>query len=111
MKRGVLIPWILVAAVAGLLVSGTAEATIKQGDKKPTATTTGGVEVAPKSARVRVQCWQDGRKIIDESDLAIVSLSIANQVNGMRLRRTGSPDSGVTLVTQLRTACLLAPNE
>ena len=99
-------------ALLGLLAAGEAGATlVKNGKDKAAGAASGGVEVAPQSSKVRVQCWQDGRKIIDESDLSVVSLSIANQLNGLRLRRTGGPDGGLTVVTQQRTACLLAPHE
>ncbi|MBY6261041.1 hypothetical protein EI613_03750 [Azospirillum sp. 412522] len=71
----------------------------------------GGVDVAPAGKRVRVQCWQDGHKIIDEADLAVVSLSIASQMNGLRFRRNGGTDDAVSVMTQSRTACLLAPDD
>ena len=104
--------WILLATVAGLLVSGNAGATlINKGDGKAAGATAGGVDVTPSKSRVRVQCWQDGRRILDEADLAIVSLSIANQINGLRLRRSGGPDGTVTMVTPTRTSCLLAPHD
>jgi hypothetical protein len=104
--------WILLATVAGLLVSGNAGATlVKKGDGKAAGAATGGVDVTPSTNRVRVQCWQDGRRILDEADLAIVSLSIANQINGLRLRRTGGPEGTMTVVTPARTACLLAPHD
>ncbi|WP_448192229.1 hypothetical protein [Azospirillum sp. sgz301742] len=106
--------WVVLAAVAGLLVSGNAGATlIKKGDGKAAGATAGGVGVSSSSGnRVRVQCWQDGRRVVDESDLAMVSLSIANQFNGLGLRRTSGPDGTMTVVmTPARTACLLSPHD
>ena len=111
MKRRITF-WFLAATAVGLLAAGEAGATlVNNGKGKPAGAASGGVEVAPQNSKVRVQCWQDGRKIIDESDLSVVSLSIANQLNGLRLRRTGGPDGSVTVVTQSRTSCLLAPHE
>jgi hypothetical protein len=104
--------WILAAALLGLLAAGEAGATVdKKKSLKPTGATSGGEAVAPADKRLRVQCWQAGRKIIDESELAITSMGIANQVNGVRLRRLGGPDGAVTLLTQSRTTCLLAPHD
>lgn len=103
---------LVLAAVAAFLVSGEAGATlVKKGGGKAVGPETGGVDVGTAGGRVRIQCWQDGRKIIDESDLAIVSLSIANQINGIRLRRTSGSEPGLTVVTQSRTSCLLGPHE
>lgn len=105
--------WILLVAVAGLLVSGNAGATlVNKGDGKTAGAAAGGVDVSPSTHnRVRVQCWQNGRRIVDESDLAIVSLSIANQINGLQVRRSGGPDGTMTVVTQSRATCLLAPHD
>lgn len=104
--------WILAVAALGLLAAGEAGATVdKRKDGKATGPTSGGQAVAAPDKKVRVQCWQDGRKIIDETELAVTSLSIANQMNGVRLRRLGGSDGPVTLLTQSRTTCLLAPHE
>ncbi|WP_372395003.1 hypothetical protein ABMY26_03095 [Azospirillum sp. HJ39] len=112
---------LLLAAALGLLVSGAADATLvrKKNGQSPGAAggaaagdaMAGGVDIAPSGNRVRVQCWQDGHKIIDESDLAVVSLSIASQINGLRFRRSGGADGMVSVTTQSRTTCLLAPLE
>ena len=106
--------WILAVAAAGLLTAGEAGATlVTKKDGKSTGAASGaasgGEAIAPTDKKLRVKCWQDGRKIIDESDLALTSLSIANQLNGMRLRRIG--DGSVTVLTQSRTTCLLTPND
>ncbi len=96
----------------GLLLSGAADATlVNKRDGKSVGPAAGGIDVGASSDRVRIQCWQDGRKIIDESDLAVVSLGIANQLNGMRIRRTTGPDGAVSVTTQSRTACLLGKHD
>ncbi|PWC49716.1 hypothetical protein TSA6c_26925 [Azospirillum sp. TSA6c] len=102
--------------LAALWLAGAADATVvrKKGGDTSGATSggvAGGIDVAPSGKRVRVQCWQDGHKIIDEEDLAVVSLSIASQMNGLRFRRNGGTDGAVSVVTQSRTACLLAPDD
>lgn len=111
---------LILAACLGLAAvataAATADATVVRKKSADTSGATsggaaGGVDVAPAGKRVRVQCWQDGHKIIDEEDLAVVSLSIASQMNGLRFRRNGGTDSAVSVVTQSRTACLLAPDE
>jgi hypothetical protein len=102
----------LCIAAAGLLWAGGAGATlVKNGNGKPVGAASGGVEVGVPQGRVRVQCWQDGRKIIDENELAVVSLGILSQMNALRLRRPGTSDATLSLVTQARTTCLLAPKE
>ena len=102
----------LLAAAAGFLWAGAAGATlVKNGHGTPVGAATGGVEVGVPQGRVRVQCWQDGRKIVDESELAVVSLGILSQMNALRLRRPGMGDPTLSLVTQARTTCLLAPHE
>jgi len=102
----------LLVAAAGLLWAGAADATlVKNGNGKPVGAATGGVEVGVPQGRVRVQCWQDGRKIVDESELAVVSLGILSQMNALRLRRAGIADPTLSLVTQARTTCLLAPQD
>jgi len=99
-------------AAIGLLLAGGADATlVKKGDGKSVGATPGGVDVGVPTGKVRIQCWQDGRKIIDEADLAIVSLSIASQLNGLRFRRTTGPDGTVSVVAQARTTCLLGKHE
>lgn len=107
---------LLLAACLGLAVTGAADATLvrKKSPENSGAVSggaQGGVDVAPAGTRVRVQCWQDGHKIIDEADLAVVSLSIASQINGLRFRRSGGTDGTVSVMTQSRTACLLAPDD
>lgn len=100
----------LIVAAAGLLWAGAAEATlVKNGNGKPVGAATGGVEVGVPQGRVRIQCWQEGRKIVDEAELAIVSLGFASQMNALRFRRPGGVDTTLALVTQARTTCLLAP--
>lgn len=101
---------------AATMAAATADATVVRKKSSDTSGATsggaaGGVDVVPAGKRVRVQCWQDGHKIIDEEDLAVVSLSIASQMNGLRFRRNGGSDGAVSVVTQSRTACLLAPDE
>ena len=103
-------------AASGIAASDRADATVvrKKGPENSGAASggaAGGVDIAPVGKRVRVQCWQDGHKIIDEADLAVVSLSIASQMNGLRFRRNGGTDGAVSVMTQSRTACLLAPDE
>ncbi|AWU96762.1 hypothetical protein [Azospirillum ramasamyi] len=106
----------LLAACLLLAAVGAADATLvrkksQENSGAQSGGVQGGVDVAPAGTRVRVQCWQDGHKIIDEADLAVVSLSIASQINGLRFRRNGGADGTVSVLTQSRTACLLAPDD
>ncbi|MBP2302113.1 hypothetical protein [Azospirillum picis] len=95
-----------------LLFAGTAGATlVRKSEDRASGPQPGGVDVVPSGNRVRVQCWQDGRKIIDETDLAVVSLSIAGQLDGLRFRRSGASDGIMSVTTQFRTTCLLTPRE
>ncbi|KAA0580058.1 hypothetical protein [Azospirillum sp. Sh1] len=103
---------LLLAVCLGLAVFHGADATVvRKKDGESSGAASGGVDVAPAGKKVRVQCWQDGHKIIDEADLAVVSLSIASQLNGLRFRRNGATDGAVSVVTQSRTACLLSPDD
>ena len=111
-----LILTVCLGMTAATMAAATADATVVRKKSSDTSGATsggaaGGVDVVPAGKRVRVQCWQDGHKIIDEEDLAVVSLSIASQMNGLRFRRNGGSDGAVSVVTQSRTACLLAPDE
>ena len=102
---------LLVAAVLAVpLLGGTADATLVKKNGHSVGPEAGGIDVGVARGRVRVQCWQDGEKIIDEADLNVISLSIASQLNALRFRRAGVPDSGLSVVTQNRTSCLLTPN-
>lgn len=100
-------------AIGLLLSAGAADATlVRKGDGTSSGPSSGGVDVGVPKGRVRIQCWQDGRKIIDEADLAVVSLSIASQLDGLRFRRSTDPNGTVSVMTQqARTACLLGKHE
>jgi len=99
-------------AALGLLLSGSADATlVKKRDGTSVGAAPGGVDVGVPTGKVRVQCWQDGRKIIDEGDLAIVSMSIASQLNGLHFRRSSGADGSLSVVAQARTTCLLGGHE
>jgi hypothetical protein len=64
----------------------------------------GGVRVAPPG-RVRVECWQNGTKIIDEEDLSVAGIGLPNQVTGMTFNRADDGSGMTSLYTASRTAC------
>ena len=101
---------LLVAAVLAVpLLGGTAGATLVKKNGHSVGPEAGGINVGVARGRVRVQCWQDGEKIIDETDLNVLSLSVASQLNSLRFRRAGEPGNSLAIVTRNRTACLLSP--
>ena len=103
---------LLIMAVAAVPLSiGTAGATLGEKNGHHVGPETGGIDLGVAKGRVRIQCWQDGEKIIDESDLNIVSLSVASQMNALRFRGAGGRETSLSIVSQNRTSCLLGPNE
>lgn len=104
----VLLAAILVVAAVPLL-SGAAGATVVRKNGHSVGPESGGIEIGVARGRVRVQCWQDGEKIVDEADLNVLSLSVASQLNALRFRRAGEPERTLSIVSQNRTSCLLSP--
>lgn len=101
---------IMAVAVVPFCV-GTAGATLVKKKGNDGGPQTGGIDIGVAKGRVRVQCWQDGEKIIDETDLNVISLSLASQMNALRFRRAGGPETTLSIVSQNRTSCLLGPTE
>ena len=101
---------LLLAAVAALpLIGSAADATVVRKKGPESGPHAGGIDVGVPQGRVRIQCWQDGEKIIDETDLNVLSLSVASQLNSLRFRRAEEPGNSLAIVTRNRTACLLSP--
>lgn len=105
--------WLVVLAlVAAPLFAGTAGATlVGKSNGRTVGPEMGGVDIGIAKGRVRIQCWQDGEKIIDESDLNVISLGVGTQLNALRFRRPGRPDTSVSVISQYRTSCVLVPQE
>lgn len=99
----------MVAAVLGAGGAGGAGATLVKKNGHQVGPETGGIDIGVARGRVRVQCWQDGEKIIDEADLSVVSLSVASQMNALRFQRPGGPERSLSIVSQSRTSCMLLP--
>ncbi|MCW2237250.1 hypothetical protein [Azospirillum canadense] len=102
---------ILLAVAAIPVFSGAADATVVRKNGHTVGAESGGIEIGVARGRVRVQCWQDGEKIIDEADLNVLSLSVASQINALRFRRAGEPERTLSIVSQNRTSCMLSPRE
>lgn len=105
---------VLLAILAGALVPAGAGATIeRQRSDQLAGPAAGGIEVQVPEGKVRVQCWQAGRKIIDEAGLGLLSLGVRTQSNAITVRRLdGSGSAPVSsVVTQSRTACLLTNDD
>ena len=104
--------FLLLAAIAALPHLGSAaDATVVRKKSSEVGVKSGGIDVGVPQGRVRIQCWQDGEKIIDETDLNVLSLSVASQLNALRFRRAGEPENSLAIVTRNRTSCLLSPKE
>lgn len=102
--------FLLLTAIAALpLLGSAADATVVRKKGAEPGPQSGGIDVGVPHGRVRIQCWQDGEKIIDETDLNVLSLSVASQLNSLRFRRAGEPENSLAIVTRNRTACLLSP--
>src|SRR5688572_21293369 len=83
------------------LAAGSAGATlVKKTSEEPVGAASGGVDVPMPKGKVRVQCWQDGQKIIDEENLSVMSMSLNSQANAITFRPQGLNDASASLVTQ-----------
>ena len=102
--------FVLTTLVLATLVAPQAGAGVIEGaGDLPTGPAVGGEDINVPEGRVRLECWQHGQKIIDEPDLLISSMSLANQANSLGFLRSEDGGDGGVLFTQIWTACLLSP--
>ncbi|EKV25956.1 hypothetical protein C882_3371 [Caenispirillum salinarum AK4] len=68
----------------------------------------GGVLVIPADENVRVTCWQDGRKVMEVTNLSVRSVGIPNQVRSLSFQSSLSGGT-MTLLPQPDSLCLVQP--
>jgi hypothetical protein len=96
---------VLVALALG--VGGAAATVVKEGGPPVGAKAGGAPGLFPNGA-VRLQCWQHGDRIIDESDLRDTAIDYFDSSSGLRFRRGSAPDRMVMLLNPApETTCLL----
>lgn len=100
------------ALAALLLLPAAASAGVeKGGTPEAPAAESGGVEVRVPNGRVRLQCWQNGQKIVDEGRLSVTSLGLGAQANAITFGRPGDGQTAASIVSQNWTTCMLRRQE
>ncbi len=69
----------------------------------------GGEALGP-TAPVRVQCWQEGREIIDQGDLYGMSLKPILEQASVSFKRKGSEGFAIHIISVDDTVCLVQAN-
>lgn len=98
-----MIPRKSLAAVALALAAVGTTAAVPTGHEPAHA---GGSALVPDGP-VRLECWQEGRKIIERADLAGPALGPAGAGGTIRFGQDGRNGPEAILVTSATTACLI----
>lgn len=102
-----LVPAVLGAA-AGALLAAAAGASLVGDGAPPFAPTAESRTPPVPEGRVRLQCWQQGVRIIDESGLAGTALGLPDLFNALRFRRADTPEQTLVLIAPTGdTVCLI----
>lgn len=98
----------LSALAVGVAAATVVNATVvKEGGPQLGARSGGAVPLTPDGA-VRLQCWQQGSRIIDEGDLRDAAVNYFDASNSLRFRRGSAPGRMVMLLSPApETTCLL----
>ncbi|WP_158044103.1 hypothetical protein [Skermanella pratensis] len=105
--RPMIRPFVLGLALSALAVGVAAATVVKEGGSQLGARSGGAAPVAPDGA-VRLQCWQQGNRIIDEGDLRDAVVSYFDGSGSLRFRRGSAPGRMVMLLSPApETTCLL----
>lgn len=102
--RKLSLPPLLAAAAAAALVLGS----IPAHTEITTQSRPGGELVTAPNARLQMQCWQKGSKILEETDLEGVDLGTVLRSNSMSLRRRGQDGTSVVVVPFNDTVCTVS---
>lgn len=65
-------------------------------------------EVVAPGARLRVQCFQQGVKIMDEDQLEAINVSPSSRSNSLTFKRRGQEGVAVMVFSLDETACVVA---
>lgn len=60
--------------------------------------------------RLRVQCWQKGIKIIDQTDLSGLSLNAVTRQRSVSFKREGDPQPSVFVLPFEDSLCMIQPD-
>ncbi|QQP88524.1 hypothetical protein IGS68_21175 [Skermanella sp. TT6] len=100
-------PIALSLGLSALAVGVAAATVVKEGGPQLGAKPGGSASVAPDGA-VRLQCWQQGSRIIDEGDLRDAAVGYFEGAGSLRFRRGSAPGRMVMLLSPApETTCLL----
>ena len=63
-----------------------------------------------QTSQFRLQCWQEGKKVVDES--ALQGMTVGPALNGSTIsfRRRGEQGASVVLISVDRNLCMTSPN-
>lgn len=78
-------------------------------DGAPSKVERGGESLGP-TAPFRVQCWQEGREIIDQRDLYGMSLKSILEQASVSFKRKGSEGFAIHIISVDDTVCLVQAN-
>jgi hypothetical protein len=99
---------LILGAVLTAAVAGVAAETVVNESGPPVGAKSGGAASVVPNGSVRLQCWQHGTRIIDETGLRDAAVNFFDSSNSLRFRRNGSADQMVMLVNPSpETTCLL----
>jgi hypothetical protein len=99
---------LILGAVLTAALAGMAAATVVNESGPPVGAKSGGAASLAPSGAVRLQCWQNGIRIIDEASLRDAAVNFFDSSNSLRFRRNGAADQMVMLVNPSpETTCLL----
>ncbi|HYI68741.1 MAG TPA: hypothetical protein VEX87_03290, partial [Skermanella sp.] len=99
---------LILGAVLTAALAGMAAATVVNESGPPVGAKSGGAASLTPGGAVRLQCWQNGVRIIDEASLRDAAVNFFDSSNSLRFRRNGGADQMVMLVNPSpETTCLL----
>jgi hypothetical protein len=99
---------LILGAVLTAALAGMAAATVVNESGPLVGAKSGGAASLVPGGAVRLQCWQNGIRIIDEASLRDAVVNFFDSSNSLRFRRNGGADQMVMLVNPSpETTCLL----
>ena len=63
-----------------------------------------------QSNQFRLQCWQEGEKVVDEAELQGMTVGPALNGSTISFRRRGEQGASVVLISVDRNLCMTSPN-
>jgi hypothetical protein len=98
---------VILGALLSAAVAGMAAATVVNESGPPVGAKSGGAASVAPSGAVRLQCWQNGARIIDEAGLRDAAVNFFDASNSLRFRRGGADQMVMLVNPSPETTCLL----